>query len=205
MRPLVTVEARACPLPLSNVDTDQLIPARFMGHSRAQGYGAFLLHDLRYRSDGALDPSFPLNEPRRAKAEILVTHRNFGGGSSREAAIYALVDYGIRVVIASSFGDIFSSNSVKNGLLPARVDEDATRLLTSALESAVDILAVDLPSQTIRCDQTTIDFTIEPIWKEQLLNGWDDIDLTLREAAAIGAFRARDERDRPWATPFRSG
>ena len=105
MRPLVSVEARACPLPFANIDTDQLIPARFMRRPRSEGYGPFLLHDLRRRSDGELDPDFPLNAEVYTGAEILVARRNFGGGSSREAAVYALADFGFRVVIAPSFGE----------------------------------------------------------------------------------------------------
>ncbi len=126
MRPFISLTARACPLPLANVDTDQLIPARFMRRPRSEGYGPFLLHDLRRRPDGELDPAFPINAAAYAGAEILVARRNFGGGSSREAAVYALADHGFRAIVAPSFGDIFASNAVKNGMLPARVaDEDA--------------------------------------------------------------------------------
>ena len=119
MQPFVTLTAPACPLPLSNVDTDQLIPARFMSRPRSEGYGDFLLHDLRRGEAGALDPAFPLNA--HPGAGILVARRNFGCGSSREAAVYALADFGFACVIAPSFGDIFASNAVNNGLLPATV------------------------------------------------------------------------------------
>jgi 3-isopropylmalate/(R)-2-methylmalate dehydratase small subunit len=204
MRPFITLTARACPLPYANIDTDQLIPARFMRRPRAQGYGPVLLHDLRRRPDGELDPRFPLNAPAYAGAEILVARRNFGGGSSREAAVYALVDFGFRAVIAPSFGDIFSSSAVKNGLLPARVEEaDAERLIVAASAEGADPVTVDLAAQTIRFGETACPFSIDPVWKQQLLNGWDDIDLTLNEASAIAAFRARDERARPWAAPRR--
>ena len=123
MQPFQRLTATACPLPYANIDTDQLIPARFMKRSRAEGYGGYLLHDMRFSGDGAEIADFPLNRSRYRNAQIIVARRNFGAGSSREAAVYALVDYGIRCVIAPSFGDIFASNSVNNGLLPARVDE----------------------------------------------------------------------------------
>ena len=204
MRPFTTLTARACPLPYANVDTDQLIPARFMRRPRSQGYGPYLLHDLRRKPDGELDPQFPLNAPAYAGAQILVARRNFGGGSSREAAVYALADFGFRAVIAPSLGDIFSSSAIKNGLLPARVEEaDAERLLAALESGETSELTVDLAAQTIGGSQATISFAIDPVWKQQLLNGWDDIDLTLNEAAAISGFFARDALARPWATPRR--
>ena len=204
MRSFTTLTARACPLPYANVDTDQLIPARFMRRPRSQGYGPYLLHDLRRRPDGELDPQFPLNAPAYAGAQILVTRRNFGGGSSREAAVYALADFGFRAVIAPSLGDIFSSSAIKNGLLPALVEETDAEALLAALESGqVGELTVDLATQTIRGGPATISFAIDPVWKQQLLNGWDDIDLTLNEAPAISAFFARDALARPWAAPRR--
>lgn len=205
MQPLVTLTAKACPLPYANIDTDQLIPARFMQRPRAEGYGQFLLHDLRRRADGELDPHFPLDAPAYVGAQILVAKRNFGGGSSREAAVYAIADHGFRVVIAPSFGDIFASSAVKNGVLPACVDEaSAEGLLSAILSGEADTYTVDLPTQTISARDTRVVFAIDPAWKQQLLNGWDDIDLTLNEAAAITAFRARDEEARPWAQPRRT-
>lgn len=204
MRPFTTLTARACPLPYANIDTDQLIPARFMRRPRSQGYGPFLLHDLRRGPDGEIDPQFPLNAPAYAGAQILVARRNFGGGSSREAAVYALADFGFRAVIAPSLGDIFSSSAIKNGLLPARVEEAEAERLLAALEAGkTSELAVDLAAQTVVYGQTTIPFAIDPVWKQQLLNGWDDIDLTLNEAAAISDFFARDALARPWAAPRR--
>ena len=205
MRPFIALSARACPFPYANVDTDQLIPARFMRRPRTEGYGPFLLHDLRRRADGELDPDFPVNAEAYAGAEILVARRNFGCGSSREAAVYALADYGFRAVIAPSFGDIFSSSAVKNGLLPARVsDAEAETLIAALIAGRAGTCTIDLPAQTIQAGDATIAFSIDPIWKLQLLNGWDDIDLTLNEAQAIAAFRARDEKARPWALPRRA-
>ena len=206
MRPFVSLQAPACPLPLANVDTDQLIPARFMRRPRSEGYGPFLLYDLRRRADGELDPDFPVNAEAYTGAEILVARRNFGGGSSREAAVYALADHGFRAVIAPSFGDIFASSAIKNGLLPARVeDADAEALIVALRSPEIAWLAIDLPKQTITVGDATIAFSIDPVWKLQLINGWDDIDLTLNEAPAIAAFRAIDQRTRPWSTPRREG
>jgi 3-isopropylmalate/(R)-2-methylmalate dehydratase small subunit len=199
MEPLKTIASPAIPLPLANVDTDQLIPARFMKRPRAAGYGPFLLHDLRAAAvaRGGADP---LGDPRHAGAAILVARRNFGSGSSREAAVYALADFGLRCIVAPSFGDIFASNAVKNGMLPARVAEaDAEALLASlALIEGRDI-AVDLAAQTILAGNLVVPFAIDPVWKTQLLNGWDDIDLTLAQAPAIERFRAADAKARPWA------
>jgi 3-isopropylmalate/(R)-2-methylmalate dehydratase small subunit len=202
MLAFVSLAARACALPRSDVDTDQLIPARFMGRPRSQGYGPFLLHDLRRRPDGELDPDFPLNALANRDARILVARRNFGCGSSREAAVYALADYGFRAVIAPSFGDIFASSAVKNGLLPARVKDADVEVLLADLPSPV-ALVIDLPAQTIVAGARTFAFEIDPAWKQQLINGWDDVDLTLNEAPAIAAFWARDEQARPWAAPRR--
>jgi len=196
MQPFVTLTAPACPLPLSNVDTDQLIPARFMSRPRSEGYGDFLLHDLRRGEAGALDPAFPVNA--YPGAGILVARRNFGCGSSREAAVYALADFGFACVIAPSFGDIFASNAVNNGLLPATVEEAEAETLLAALERGGE-LTVDLERQEIRGAGAPIRFAVDPVWRTKLLNGWDDVDLTLSHAEAIAAFAARDAAARPWA------
>ncbi len=195
-----TLSAPAAPLALDNVDTDQIIPARFMKRSRAEGYGPVLLHDLRFDEAGAPRPDFVLNTARHAGAKVLVAGRNFGSGSSREAAVYALWDYGIRCVIAPSFGDIFASNAVKNGLLPARVSEEDAATLQAWLNSANDTqLQVDLESCTITAGGQTIPFSIDPVRRTQLLNGWDDIDLTRERAAAIASFRTARAQAEPWA------
>jgi 3-isopropylmalate/(R)-2-methylmalate dehydratase small subunit len=187
-------------LPLDNIDTDQIIPARFMKRSRAEGYGPVLLHDLRFDEAGAERPDFVLNTPRHRDAGILVAGRNFGSGSSREAAVYALWDYGIRCVIAPSFGDIFASNAVKNGLLPALVTEAQAAGLAEFLATANDPrLAVDLEACTITAGPLTIPFTIDPVRRTRLLNGWDDIDLTRARTPAIAAYRAARAAAEPWA------
>lgn len=201
MTPFTRLTALACPLPLSSVDTDQLIPARFMKRSRSEGYGDFLLHDMRFDETGAERDDCPLNAPERKGARILVARRNFGSGSSREAAVYALVDYGISCVIAPSFGDIFASNSVNNGLLPATVSESDCETLLETLEAGTLQLEVDLDACTIRAGATVIPFRVDAVWRTKLLNGWDDIDLTLSHQDEIEAFQTRDAAARPWLVP----
>ena len=204
MQPFTNLTAPACPLPMANVDTDQIIPARFMRRPRSEGYGNFLFHDLRHDADGA-KRDFPLNDPAYTGSEVLIARRNFGCGSSREAAVYALADHGIRVVIAPSFGDIFSSNAIKNGLLPARVsEEDAERLLAAGEMAGARPVSVDLENQTITAGNLVLPFAIDPVWKKQLLNGLDDIDLTLEQAPLIERFSAHDRQARPWAAPATS-
>jgi 3-isopropylmalate/(R)-2-methylmalate dehydratase small subunit len=189
MQRFTTLTAPACPLPFSGIDTDQLIPARFMNRTRAEGYGPYLLHDLRQQ------PGFPLNDPRHAGAQILIARRNFGGGSSREAAVYALADFGIRCVVAPSFGDIFASNAVGNGLLPAVAAEADVEAMLAA---APAVFTVDLHACTISAGHGMWPFTINAVWREKLLQGWDDIALTRRHQAAIDAFVAADRHRRPW-------
>jgi 3-isopropylmalate/(R)-2-methylmalate dehydratase small subunit len=201
MQPFQRLTAKACPLPFANIDTDQLIPARFMKRSRSEGYGGYLLHDMRFSGEEAEIPDFPLNQPAYKDAQIVVARRNFGAGSSREAAVYALVDYGIRCVIAPSFGDIFASNSVNNGLLPARVDEQDAEALILFLKNNDPGLIVNLEAQLITAGDHTVPFAVDPVWRMKLLNGWDDIDLTLNQADAIARFTAQDAARRPWAAP----
>jgi 3-isopropylmalate/(R)-2-methylmalate dehydratase small subunit len=190
---------QAVALPLDNLDTDQLIPARFMSQPRAEGYGGFLLHDLRRDPAGQPDPGFPLN--RHPGASILVAGRNFGSGSSREAAVYALVDAGIRAVVAPGFGDIFAANAVNNGLLPARVTAADIAALTSALDGGAAEATVDLETGTITLGDLAIGFVLDEIWRTKLVNGWDDIDLTGRHAEDIARFRAARRQTAPWAWP----
>ncbi len=197
MKPFTQLSSLACPLPLENVDTDQLIPARFMKESRANGYGGFLLYDMRFDSNGS-EKDFILNHPDGPTFEILVSRRNFGAGSSREAAVYALVDFGFRCVIAPSFGDIFASNSVNNGLLPALVSEQDCERLLEIMDAEPRQMEVDLSAQTITVASTIVSFEINPTWKLKLLNGWDDIDLTLAETSKIEKFRENYQKHYPW-------
>jgi 3-isopropylmalate/(R)-2-methylmalate dehydratase small subunit len=200
MTPFVCLEAPACPLGLENVDTDQLIPARFMQTPRAQGYGGFLLHDLRRDAAGALRAQTPVNDARYAGAQIMIARANFGCGSSREAAVYVLADAGFRCVLAPSFGDIFASNCVQNGLLPARISAaDAQALLADPLVLAGSPIRVDLEAQSVRAGDRTFAFDVRPDWRRRLLNGWDAVDLTRSHAQDIERFLARDAQARPWA------
>lgn len=191
-------EGAAVALPLESVDTDQLIPARFMSVSRAEGYGPYLLHDLRFGPDGAAVADFPLN--RHPGASVLVTRRNFGSGSSREGAVYALVDFGIRAVIAPSFGDIFAGNAVNNGLLPARIPDTAVEAMLARLADADAEARIDLTAGTLRVAGIEARFDLPESWKVKLINGWDDIDLTLQHRDRIAAF-ARSYQDDPAHRP----
>ncbi len=196
MQPFTTLHAIACPLGLANVDTDQLIPARFMSRPRSAGYGHFLFHDVRATSAALI------TDPRYAGAAIVVARRNFGVGSSREAAVYALWDFGIRCVIAPSFGDIFAANASKNGLLTAVVpDAVAEKLLGDLAEPGSASLTVDLATLTIAGAGQTVGFAVDPVRRMQLLNGWDDIDLTMRHRAAIDAFGRERAAAQPWTRP----
>jgi 3-isopropylmalate/(R)-2-methylmalate dehydratase small subunit len=202
MERFTTLSAVACPLGLENVDTDQLIPARFMSRPRAAGYGGFLLHDLRFAPDGTLRSGFPLDEARYAGAKVLVARRNFGTGSSREAAVYALWDFGIRCVIAPSFGGIFEGNAVKNGLLTAVVTEHELAGIETWLSTAQrPKIVVDLEQAQIIAGPHRVAFAIEPVRRLRLLNGWDDLDLTDRHKTEIAAFRPRRLTAAPWVIP----
>lgn len=192
-------EGRTVALPLDHVDTDQLIPARFMSVPRREGYGDYLLHDLRRDDEGELHPDFPLN--REEDISILVTGHHFGSGSSREAAVYALVDAGIRAVIAPSFGDIFAGNAVNNGLLPARIDPEHAALLIESLDDGAAVIQIDLEDRQITHGGTRLPFAIDEGWRTKLINGWDDIDLTLQHAAAISSYRNNRSQTASWAWP----
>ncbi len=228
MQPFTTLIGTACPLAAANIDTDQIVPARFMSTPRTAGYGGFLLHDRRRGRDGQPTGEHPIDHPERTGANIIVAKRNFGCGSSREAAVYALMDFGIRCVIAPSFGEIFAGNSLSNGLLTARVTEAQADALIAALEGGVRELSIDLAAQTIATkngakngdshhfcrpglpastDQLEkggcphFSFDIDPAAKLRLINGWDDIQMTQSFAAQIAAFQHEDAHRRPWAVP----
>ena len=199
MQTFNTLHAVAVPLDRANVDTDQILPARFLKKPRSAGYGGFLFHDERRRS---LD--FPLDQPVFRGAAILVADRNFGCGSSREGAVYGLLDGGIRCVIAPSFGDIFAQNCTMNGLLMVSLTEaQIEELLASPEIVGAKPIRIDLEAQRIMCGDASYAFDIDPLRKTKLLNGWDDIDITLTHAADIARFVAADARERPWALPHR--
>jgi len=205
MNKFIRLTATACPLDVANLNTDQLLPARFLKVPRSAGFGALLLHDLRFDADACERPDFPLNQPARREAKIMVGARNFGCGSSREAAVYALLDYGIQCVIAPSFGDIFAGNAVENGLLPATVsDAEATALMSLLGEQPRLPVTVDLQQQTIKCSDKAFSFVIDPVRRTRLLNGWDSIALTASYIDKIAAFKTADHARRPWAMPSSS-
>ncbi len=203
MRAFESGEFRAAPLDLANVDTDQLIPARFLKRPRDERYASYLFHDVRRNAAGQERPDFILNRAPWRNAEILVADRNFGCGSSREAAVYVLVDSGFRAVIAPSFGDIFYSNAMKNGFLPIRLPaEVCAGLRQSLIESQGGRIAIDLAAQTATGpDGASHRFEISPFHKQCLLEGLDDIGFTLAQTSAIEAADARRAQDMPWLKP----
>src|SRR5215468_4023547 len=179
MEKFVRLVAKACPLLLANVDTDQILPARFLKLPRSAELGRVLFHDLRRDADGNERPDFSLNQPQWRDAKVLIAGRNFGGGSSREAAVYALYEAGIRCVVAPSFGDIFAQNAVKNGLLTAILPEADIAELGAAIAADPDTpVSVDLEQQTITRGNRSFAFSIDPVSRNQLLNGWDDVEMT---------------------------
>src|SRR5499427_2419435 len=164
MEKFTTLTGAACPIAQANVNTDQILPARFLKWTRDMGIGKVLFNDLRRDAEGREKPDFPLNRPAWRDAKVVVAARNFGCGSSRESAVYALYDYGIRCVIAPSFGDIFSGNAVQNGLLTAVVpDEAAAEIMTDLMRTPELPVTVDLEQQTIQCGDQSFRFTIDPV------------------------------------------
>jgi 3-isopropylmalate/(R)-2-methylmalate dehydratase small subunit len=199
MEPFTTLASTAIRLEGRNIDTDQVIPARFLRNPRKQGYADYLFHDLRFDSEGRPVADFALNLPQNRGAQILVAGENFGCGSSREGAVYALLDYGIRCVIAPSFGDIFRNNCCKNGILPVALDEPAlARLLAGQPDASPCHITADLVNQVVRRGPHAEPFAIEPFWRECLLAGVDDIDLTLRHRDRIAAFALSHLASHPW-------
>ena len=202
MDKFTALTAAACPINLANLNTDQILPARYLKWTRAMGLGKILFQDMRFDADGRDKPDFPLNRPPWRNAKIIVSARNFGCGSSREAAVYALYDYGIRCVIAPSFGDIFSGNAVQNGLLTAIVTDEEAAAIMAALTRAPELaVTVDLERQSILRDGHSYAFAIDPVRRMRLLNGWDDIALTESYRDRIAAFRAGVVEHRPWTFP----
>ena len=201
MDKFTTLQGIAAPFPMVNVDTDRIIPARFLKTIKKTGLGKHLFNELRYNEDGSEKPDFFLNKPAYRETRILVAGENFGCGSSREHAPWALVDFGIRCVIAPSFADIFNNNASKNGMLLIALPQDTVdKLMEDAEKGGNARLSVDLEKQQIvRPDDETIGFDIEPFKKHCLLNGLDDIALTLQKDAKIGAFESARQAAQPWA------
>ena len=196
--PLTQLSARAAVLPGPNMDTDQIIPARFLKKDRAQGYGQYLFFDARFDENHTPNPDHPLNMTPPPK--ILVVDDNFGCGSSREGAVYALVDYGIRVVIGTTFGDIFHNNCFKNGVLPVRLDQDSHQALVASLPQPRDI-DVDLLDQGIDWGDGQARFEVDAFGKECLTQGLDELSLTLSYQADIDQFEANYRANYPWLAP----
>ncbi|MDQ4062161.1 MAG: 3-isopropylmalate dehydratase small subunit [Pseudomonadota bacterium] len=191
----------AAPLPMVNVDTDMIIPKQFLKTIKRTGLGKALFYDKRFDDDGNENPDFVLNKPAYRNAKILVAGDNFGCGSSREHAPWALLDFGIRCVIAPSFADIFYNNCFKNGILPIKVSKDVLdKLFDDASRGANATLTIDLEAQEIRGpDGGVARFDIDPFRKHCLLNGLDDIGLTLEKSDKIAAFETETAGERPWA------
>jgi 3-isopropylmalate/(R)-2-methylmalate dehydratase small subunit len=195
LKPFERLDTLAVPVARPNVDTDQIIPGRYLQKPRANDFGAYLFRDLRFRKDGSEEPGFVLNQPAYRGGRIVVAERNFACGSSREHAVWALYDYGFRAVVAPSFGDIFFSNALKNGLLPIVLPEAVVAGMLDAAQSAPGSrVVVDLPAQTVTGpDGTAHGFDIDPFSKHCLLNGLDELDYTLSLADRIAAFERRFE------------
>ncbi len=200
MRPFTTLTGVAAPLPKANVDTDQIIPARFLKAITRSGFGKNLFANFRYREDGSENPDFVLNQEPYRKAEILIAFENFGCGSSREHAPWALLDFGIRCVIAPDFADIFHNNCFKNGILPVRLPREICEtLMEDARLGANSRIAVDLERQVVvRPNGEEIPFTVDPLRRHLLLNGLDDIGQTMQHVKAIDGFEAKQRAAQPW-------
>jgi len=202
MEKFTSLTAVAAPLDMINVDTDMIIPKQFLKTIKRSGLGKNLFDEMRYNADGSENPEFVLNKPAYRKAQILVAGDNFGCGSSREHAPWAIQDFGIRCIIAPSFADIFYNNSFKNGILPIVLpQEDVDKLMDDANRGANAIVTIDLEKQEITGpDGGTIHFEIDPFKKHCLLNGLDEVGLTMEKASKIDAFEEKRRAATPWLT-----
>ncbi len=201
MQKFTTLTGIAAPMPLVNIDTDMIIPKQFLKTIQRSGLGKNLFDEMRYTQDGQEIQDFVLNQPAYRKTEILIAGDNFGCGSSREHAPWALLDFGIRCVISTSFADIFYNNCFKNGILPIVMPQDVVDvLMADARKGANARVTVDLPSQTVTTsDGQSFPFDVDPHRKHCLLNGLDDIGLTLEKAASIDSYEKSLATLRPWA------
>ena len=197
MEPFTKLEGVAAPLNMINVDTDMIIPKQYLKTIQRTGLGKALFDEMRFNQDGSEKPDFVLNKPAYRKAKILVAGENFGCGSSREHAPWALLDFGIRCVIAPSFADIFYGNCFKNGILPIKLpQEQVDKLMDDAERGANAVISIDLEKLEIRGpDGGMIKFEVDPCRRQVLLNGWDDIALTLRAGEKIDAY---EKNQQPW-------
>ncbi len=201
MDAFIRLDAKAAPLPLANIDTDQIIPKQFLKTVERAGLAKGLFYDLRFDEQGRPKPGFTLNRPEYAGAAVLIAGDNFGCGSSREHAPWALLDFGIRCVISTQFGDIFYNNCFKNGVLPIKVSkEDLDKLFDDAERGANATLTIDLANQEIRGpDGGKVKFEIDPFRKHCLMNGLDDIGLTMEKKSSIDDYEAKLKKERAWA------
>ena len=200
MQAFIKETALAAPILGRNMDTDQIIPARFLKMDRTAGYGPYLFHDLRFTQDGAERDDFILNQAPFRQSRILVTDDNFGCGSSREGAVYALHDYGIKALIGPSFGDIFYNNSLKNGLIPVQLPEDVvTKLRQDLLEGEARGITIDLGAELVTLpDGTEHALVIDPFWRECIMKGVDEVELTLSYMPEIKTFEDRYLAEMRW-------
>lgn len=199
MQPFTKLTATAAPLNMINVDTDIIIPKQFLKTIKRTGLGVHAFHDIRYNDDGSEKPDFVLNQEPYKQSEILVAGENFGCGSSREHAPWAILDFGIRCVIAPGFADIFYNNSFKNGILPIVMEKEQHAELMSWLEEHTgENITVDLESQTITWGNHSYAFDIDPFRKHCLINGLDDIGLTMEKNMHIQDHEAKMQKERPW-------
>ena len=200
MDKFTTITGIAAPMPLVNIDTDMIIPKQFLKTIQRSGLGKSLFDEMRYTQDGAEIPDFVLNQPAYRKAQILVAGDNFGCGSSREHAPWALLDFGIRCVIAPDFADIFHNNCFKNGILPVRLPKEVcAQLMEDAKLGANARITVDLEREVVvRPNGEEIPFKIDPLRRHLLLNGLDDIGQTMQHAPAIDSFEAKQKASQPW-------
>ncbi|MBE7618741.1 3-isopropylmalate dehydratase small subunit [Gluconacetobacter entanii] len=200
MDKFTVLTAIAAPLPQENIDTDKIIPARFLKTTKRSGLGVHAFDSMRYNADGSENPDFVLNRDPYRKSQILITHDNLGCGSSREHAPWALLDFGIRCVIAPSFADIFFNNCFKNGILPIALPREVCdELMADARMGENSRITIDLPRQVVvRPDGSEIPFEVDPLRKRLLLEGLDDIGQTLQHESAIETFEARRRHDEPW-------
>ena len=200
MDKFTTLEGVAAPLNMINVDTDMIIPKQYLKTIQRTGLGKALFDEMRFNPDGSEKPDFVLNKPAYRKAVILVAGDNFGCGSSREHAPWALLDFGIRCVIAPSFADIFYGNCFKNGILPIKLPQEIVdKLMDDAGRGANAIISIDLEKQEIKGpDGGTVHFEVDAFRKQCLLNGWDDIGLTMRAEDKIASFETQQKTQTPW-------
>ncbi len=199
MQPFTTLDAKAAPLDIANLDTDQIIPKQFLKSVDREGMAKGLFYDLRFDEAGQPKPDFVLNDPRYAGAGVLIAGDNFGCGSSREHAAWALLDFGIRCVIAPSFADIFYNNCFQNGLLPIALPDEAVRRLLGEAKGGNHVFSVDLVGQSVTAPSgERFHFDIDPGRKEKMLRGLDAIGETLQAAPAIDAFEAKQALTEPW-------